>query len=90
MWAKRSLDPGIPTAYQTLLSDGQIQVIYLDELTDTSSSIGLRIIGLVVAREAEAVEVAKSLIGQVQKLDFIRKLSKKQNLKQFPGCQIWD
>lgn len=39
LWAKRSLDPGIPKAYQTLLSAGQIQVIYLDELADTSSSI---------------------------------------------------
>ena len=29
LWAKRSLDPGIPIAYQTSLSDGQIQVIYL-------------------------------------------------------------
>ena len=69
LWAKRSLDPGIPIAYRTLLSDGQIQVIYLDELTDTSSSIGLGIIGLVVAPEDEAVEVARNLIGQVQKVD---------------------
>ncbi|MBV6628049.1 MAG: Rpn family recombination-promoting nuclease/putative transposase [Rivularia sp. (in: Bacteria)] len=69
LWAKRSLDPGIPTAYQTSLSDGQIQVIYLDELTDTSSSIGLGIIGLVVAPEGEAVEVARNLIGQVQQAD---------------------
>ena len=69
LWAKRSLDPGIPIAYQTSLSDGQIQVIYLDELTDTSSSIGLGIIGLVVAPEDEAVEVARNLIGQVQQAD---------------------
>ena len=69
LWAKRSLDPGIPMAYQTSLSDGQIQVIYLDELTDTSSSIGLGIIGLVVAPEDEAVEVARNLITQVQLAD---------------------
>lgn len=69
LWAKRSLDPGIPTAYQNLLICGQIQVIYLDELTDTSSSIGLGIIGLVVAPESEAVEVARNLIGQVQQAD---------------------
>jgi len=66
MWAKRSLDPGIPISYQTSLSNGQIQVIYLDELTDTSSSIGLGIIGLVVAPEDEAVQVARNLITQVQ------------------------
>ncbi|MEO1376080.1 MAG: Rpn family recombination-promoting nuclease/putative transposase [Cyanobacteria bacterium J06635_10] len=69
LWAKRSLDSGVPTAYQTLLLHGQIQVIYLDELTDTSSSIGLGIIGLVVAPENEAVEVARNLIGQVQQAD---------------------
>ncbi|NJM23766.1 MAG: Rpn family recombination-promoting nuclease/putative transposase [Richelia sp. RM2_1_2] len=68
LWAKRSLDPGIPIAYQTSLSNGQIQVIYLDQLTDTSS-IGLKIIGLVVAPENEAVEVAKNLIAQVQLAD---------------------
>ena len=48
---------------------GKIQVIYLDELTDTSSSVGLGIIGLVVAPENEAVEVARNLIGQVQQTD---------------------
>ena len=69
MWAKRSLEPGIPIAYQTSLSNGQIQVIYLDELTDTSSSIGLGIIGLVVAPEDEAVQVARNLITQVQQAD---------------------
>ncbi len=69
LWAKRSLDPGIPIAYQTSLSEGQIQVIYLDELADTSSSIGLRIIGLVVAPEDEAVEVARSLVNQVRQAD---------------------
>jgi predicted transposase/invertase (TIGR01784 family) len=69
MWAKRSLDPGIPIAYQTSLSNDQIQVIYLDELTDTSSSIGLGIIGLVVAPEDEAVQVARNLINQVQQAD---------------------
>lgn len=69
MWAKRSLDPGIPITYQSSLSDGQIQVIYLDELADTSSSIGLGIIGLVVAPEDEAVQVARNLITQVQQAD---------------------
>ena len=69
MWAKRSLDPGIPIAYQTSLSNEQIQVIYLDELADTSSSIGLGIIGLVVAPEDEAVQVARNLITQVQLAD---------------------
>jgi predicted transposase YdaD len=66
LWAKRSIDPGIPIEYKTSLATGQIQVIYLDEVADTSSSIGLRIIGLVVAAEDEAVETARNLITQVQ------------------------
>ncbi|MGF1675519.1 MAG: Rpn family recombination-promoting nuclease/putative transposase [Rivularia sp. (in: cyanobacteria)] len=69
LWAKRSLDPGIPIAYRTSLSDGQIQVIYLDELVETSSSIGLRIIGLVIAPEEQAVEVGRNLITQLQLAD---------------------
>ena len=69
LWAKRSIDTGIPIAYQNSLSAGQIQVIYLDELTDTSSSIGLGIIGLVVAPGNEAVQAARNLINQVQQAD---------------------
>jgi predicted transposase/invertase (TIGR01784 family) len=69
LWAKLSLDPGIPFAYQTSLQNGQIHVIYLDELTDTSSSIGLGIIKLVVSPEDTAVETARSLISLVQQAD---------------------
>ena len=69
MWGKRSLDPGIPFAYQTSLATGQIHVVYLDELTDTSTSIGLGIIQLVVAPENEAVQTARSLINLVQQAD---------------------
>jgi predicted transposase/invertase (TIGR01784 family) len=69
LWAKRSIDPGIPVAYQTSLAANQIHVVYLDELTDTSSSIGLGIIKLVVASEDEAVEEARTLINQVQQTD---------------------
>jgi predicted transposase/invertase (TIGR01784 family) len=69
LWANRDLDPGIPLAYQTLLSAGLIHVVYLDELTDTSSSIGLGIIKLVVAPENEAIQQAKSLINLIEKAD---------------------
>ncbi|MDD1418640.1 Rpn family recombination-promoting nuclease/putative transposase [Dolichospermum sp. ST_sed1] len=69
LWANRDLDPGIPLAYQTLLTAGLIHVVYLDELTDTSSSIGLGIIKLVVAPENEAIQQAKSLINLVEKAD---------------------
>jgi len=69
LWAKRSIDPGIPLAYQTSLAAGQIRIVYLDELTDTSTSIGLGIIRLVVAAEDEAIQEARSLINQVQQAD---------------------
>ncbi|MBD2421483.1 DUF2887 domain-containing protein [Anabaena cylindrica FACHB-243] len=65
--AKR--DPGIPFAYQTSLAAGKIHVVYLDEITDTSSSIGLGIIQLVVAPEDEAVQTARSLVNLVQQAD---------------------
>ena len=69
LWANRDLDTGIPLAYQTLLTAGLIHVVYLDELTDTSSSIGLGIIKLVVAPENEAIQQAKTLINLVEKAD---------------------
>ncbi|QSV74220.1 MAG: Rpn family recombination-promoting nuclease/putative transposase [Aphanizomenon flos-aquae KM1D3_PB] len=69
LWAKRSLDPGIPLTYQSSLAAGQIHVVYLDELTDTLSSIGLGIIQLVVAPEDEAIQTARSLINLVQQAD---------------------
>jgi predicted transposase/invertase (TIGR01784 family) len=69
LWANRDLDPGIPLAYQSLLTAGLIHVIYLDEIVDTSSSIGLEIIKLVVAPEEEAIQQAKSLINLVNKAD---------------------
>ncbi len=67
IWAKRSLDPGVPIAYQTSLAPQQIRIIYLDELAEVaSSSIGLGVVKLVVAPKNEAIKEAKSLINQVQ------------------------
>ncbi|MFM6350795.1 MAG: Rpn family recombination-promoting nuclease/putative transposase, partial [Dolichospermum sp.] len=68
-WANRDLDNGIPLAYQTSLAAGQIHVVYLDELADTSSSIGLGIIKLVVSPEDEAIQKARSLINLVKTAD---------------------
>ncbi|MFM6309015.1 MAG: DUF2887 domain-containing protein, partial [Dolichospermum sp.] len=65
----RDLDNGIPLAYQTSLAAGQIHVVYLDELADTSSSIGLGIIKLVVSPEDEAIQKARSLINLVKTAD---------------------
>ncbi|MDJ0675959.1 MAG: Rpn family recombination-promoting nuclease/putative transposase [Calothrix sp. MO_167.B42] len=69
LWAKRSIDSGVPLVYQTLLNANQIHIVYLDELTDSSSSIGLGIIRMVVASENDAVQEARALINQVQQAD---------------------
>ena len=69
LWANRDLNPGVPLAYQTSLAPGQIHVVYLDEIADTSSSIGLGIIKLVVSPEDEAIQKARNLINLVKKAD---------------------
>ncbi|MTJ46589.1 DUF2887 domain-containing protein, partial [Dolichospermum sp. UHCC 0259] len=56
-------------ARASLLTTGLIHVVYLDEITDTSSSIGLGIIKLVVSPEDEAIQQAKTLINLVEKAD---------------------
>ncbi|NEP57105.1 MAG: Rpn family recombination-promoting nuclease/putative transposase [Symploca sp. SIO2G7] len=47
-WAKRSLDPGIPRCYDAELQAGNLRVFYLEETPDTSNSIGLGLVRLVV------------------------------------------
>lgn len=70
LWAKSSLDPGVPKAYKSFFDAGYIRIIYLDELEEVpDTSIGLGIIKLVVAPENEAQQQARNLISQVQQTD---------------------
>ncbi|MBC6418296.1 MAG: Rpn family recombination-promoting nuclease/putative transposase [Prochloron sp. SP5CPC1] len=55
VWAKRSLDPGVPIPYQTLLGSNQIKQIYLDELEETGfGSVPLDIVKLVKEARKDA------------------------------------
>ncbi|NEO92779.1 MAG: Rpn family recombination-promoting nuclease/putative transposase, partial [Moorea sp. SIO3G5] len=50
-WAKRSLDTGIPRCYDPEVQTGYLRSLYLDETPDTSDSIGLGLVRLVVEPE---------------------------------------
>ncbi|NEO12361.1 MULTISPECIES: Rpn family recombination-promoting nuclease/putative transposase [unclassified Moorena] len=50
-WAKRSLDTGIPRCYDGEVQTGYLRSLYLDETPDTSDSIGLGLVRLVVEPE---------------------------------------
>ncbi|BDA66240.1 hypothetical protein CAL7716_004060 [Calothrix sp. PCC 7716] len=70
IWAKSSLDEGVPKAYEAFFNAGYIRIIYLDELEEVAdTSIGMGIIKLVVAPESEAEQQARNLISQVQQTD---------------------
>ncbi|MFM2061959.1 MAG: hypothetical protein RLZZ507_1629 [Cyanobacteriota bacterium] len=63
IFAKRSLDPGVPMQYRGLLMSQQITFIYLDELeVITDNSIGLGMVQLVVEKEETAIDHTRQLI----------------------------
>ncbi|WP_255552736.1 Rpn family recombination-promoting nuclease/putative transposase [[Phormidium] sp. ETS-05] len=63
IFAARNLDPGVPIHYRGFLASQQLHQVYLDELeTNTTPSLGLGIVRLVVADQASAIDLARSLI----------------------------
>ena len=63
VWAKRSLDPGVPIHYQPLLASNHIKQVYLDELEQIKTgSVQLDIVKLVVESEAKASQQVKPLM----------------------------
>lgn len=67
VFAKRSLDPGVPMQYRGLLMSQQVKFVYLDELEETANtSLGLRIVQLVVEEEATVNEQAIQLLEKAQ------------------------
>ncbi|MBD1211431.1 MAG: Rpn family recombination-promoting nuclease/putative transposase [Dolichospermum sp.] len=63
IFAKRSLDPGIPMQYRGLLMSQQVTFIYLDELEVTSNnSLGLGMVQLVVEKQETATDHTRELI----------------------------
>jgi len=62
IWAKRSLEIPPSKSYNALFVQNQIEIIYLDEIAQREpTSIGLGIIGLIVAKEETAVEKVQGL-----------------------------
>lgn len=71
IFASRSLNPGIPRAYQCLETTQQVQVVYLDELQERpSSSLSLEIVKLIVTDQEQAVEQGRQLIQIAQQQQF--------------------
>lgn len=67
VFAKRSLDPGVPMQYRGLLMSQQVTFVYLDELDETANtSLGLGIVQLVVEEEATVNEQARQLLEKAQ------------------------
>ncbi len=67
VFAKRSLDPGVPMQYRGLLMSQQVKFVYLDELEETATtSLGLGIVQLVVEEEATVNEQARQLLQKAQ------------------------
>jgi len=60
-WAKRSLDTGIPKCYHAEVQAGNLRSFYLDETPNTSNSIGLGLVRLVVEPEANVPQRIKQL-----------------------------
>ncbi|NET62637.1 MAG: Rpn family recombination-promoting nuclease/putative transposase, partial [Symploca sp. SIO2E6] len=60
-WAKRSLDPGIPMCYDVLVQGGSLRVFYLEDTPDTSNSIGLGLVRLVVEQTSNVKNRVKQL-----------------------------
>jgi predicted transposase/invertase (TIGR01784 family) len=65
LWAKTSLDPGIPLVYQVLQEQNLIRVIYLDQLPP-GDSVGLGILRVIGAPEEEAVSEARRVLQQAR------------------------
>jgi len=63
IFAARSLDPGVPVQYRAFLASQQLHQVYLDELeANTTSTLGVGIVRLVVADQPAAINLARSLI----------------------------
>ncbi len=67
IFPSRSLEPENITMHRTLLASTQVQRIYLDELAHSDQQpIGIRLMQLTIASEADAIAQARHLIERVQ------------------------
>ncbi len=64
LWAKKSFDHDLPLAYQIFKPN--LKTIYLDQLPQTSSSLGLGILQLITSSAARAPQQTQTLITQAR------------------------
>jgi predicted transposase/invertase (TIGR01784 family) len=83
LFAQRSLDPGVPFIYQTSLTQQQIRIIYLDELNDVPSSIGLGVIKKFVNKTQQELEAMFGLTDWRQ-TKFYQEVKEETKLETIP------
>lgn len=67
VYPSRSIDLDVPIQYRGLMTTGQVQRVYLDELPlDSEQSLGVKMAEMVVADREAAIEQARQLIQQMQ------------------------
>jgi predicted transposase/invertase (TIGR01784 family) len=69
IYPERSIEPSDVRPYQNYLALPEICRIYLDELEDEPSSIGVSLIKLMIEPESTAIGRAKQLLNQSQQLE---------------------
>ncbi|MDX2272168.1 MAG: Rpn family recombination-promoting nuclease/putative transposase [Cyanobacteriota bacterium] len=68
IFAERKLDPGVPKHYRGLELSGQLHIFYLEDLIEQeTSSIGIGILQIVLAKESLAYEVAQRVLQRVRR-----------------------
>jgi predicted transposase/invertase (TIGR01784 family) len=67
IFARKSLDPGVPPEYQFLLDTQQLRVFYLKELVpDDAPELGIEILKLILEPQKTAIPKAKQVIQQAE------------------------
>ncbi len=67
IFARKSLDPGVPPEYQFLVDTQQLRVFYLKELVpDEVPELGIEILKLILEPQRTAISKAKQVISQAE------------------------
>lgn len=89
VYPRRSLEPDESNLHRALLESSQVQRIYLDELAAvTEPSLGLGLVQLVVASEAQAPDHARQLIEQSQQ-ETVAGLSRQEIIEVIQTIMIY-
>jgi predicted transposase/invertase (TIGR01784 family) len=85
IFAKRSHDPGKLAQFEELFESGQIMRIYLDELAQQeTTSLGVGIVQLVVAKPRDAIDLVKNLTATAKVDEETLKLIETVLVYKFP------